>query len=149
MRDRSSPNVLTGRNCLSQSADAPVVGIASLPLPHAQQVAIVALDSQGYLHLYATPLAGRVVVWDPSTDATAEGLHGAALGGTSTSAAVEGRGGAGGSQQEAAQPAAESGGHLLVHMLCEHRPGSQQSRQIYMGIRIWTELCIQYAKHYC
>ena len=57
-----------------------MVGIASLPLPHAQQVVIVALDSQGYLHMYATPLAGRVVVWDPSADVTAEGLHGVALG---------------------------------------------------------------------
>ena len=93
-----------------QSADAPVVGIASLPLPHAQQVAIVALDSQGYLHLYTTPLAGSVVVWDPSsTETLAEGQPSTAPGGPTGTGSVGSRGVVGEGEQEAAQAAAESG----------------------------------------
>jgi len=85
------------------------VGIASLPLPHAQQVAIVALDSQGYLHLYTTPLAGSVVVWDPSTEALAEGQPSTAPGEPTGTGSVGNRGVVGEGEQEAAQPAAESG----------------------------------------
>ena len=92
-----------------QSADAPVVGIASLPLPHAQHVAIVALDSQGYLHLYTTPLAGSVVVWDPSTEAPAEAQPSTAPGEPTGTGSVGSRGVVGAGEQEAAQPAAESG----------------------------------------
>lgn len=92
-----------------QSADAPVVGIASLPLPHAQQVAIVALDSQGYLHLYTTPLAGSVVVWDPSVEAPAEGQPSTAPGETLGTGTVASRGAVGEGEQEGAQAAAESG----------------------------------------
>lgn len=96
-----------------QSADAPVVGVASLPLPHAQQVAIVAVDSQGYLHLYTTPLADNVVVWDPSRDGPAEGLHAAAPQGTAGSTApAASSGGALEQDQEAAVPAAETGSSL-------------------------------------
>ena len=40
-----------------QDADAQVVGIASLPIPNAQQVAVVVLDSQGLLHLCFTPMS--------------------------------------------------------------------------------------------
>ncbi|KAL0024070.1 hypothetical protein WJX79_002966 [Trebouxia sp. C0005] len=86
-----------------QSANAPVVGIASLPLPHAQQVAIVALDSQGYLHLYTTPLADSVVVWDPTTEPSTAPQERTGTG------SVGSRGVVGEQQQEAAQPAAESG----------------------------------------
>lgn len=42
-----------------QDADAPVIGVASLPIPHMHQVAIAAVDSQGYVHLYCTPLAAE------------------------------------------------------------------------------------------
>ena len=34
-----------------------MVGIANLPLPHAHQVAVVVLDSQGLLHLFFTPMS--------------------------------------------------------------------------------------------
>ena len=57
-----------------QSAHAPIVGIASLPLPHAQQVVIAALDSQGFLHIFATPLPANVVVWDSQTESPAAEL---------------------------------------------------------------------------
>ncbi len=86
------------------------MGIASLPLPHAQQVAIVALDSQGYLHLYTTPLAGSLVVWDPSsTEALAGGQPSTAPGEPLGTGYVGSRGAGGEGEQEAAQPAAESG----------------------------------------
>lgn len=52
------------------------MGVASLPLPHAQQVATVALDSQGFLHLFFTPLSTDLLVWDAHTDAPAAGLAG-------------------------------------------------------------------------
>ena len=91
-----------------------MVGVASLPLPHAQQVAIVFVDSQGYLHLYTTPLADNVVVWDPSRDGPAEGLNAAALQGTAGSTApAASSGGALEQDQEAAVPAAETGSSLL------------------------------------
>ena len=61
---------------LLQGADAQVVGVASLPVPHAQQVAIVILDSQGFLHLFFTPLSTNVVVWDANVDAPAAGVGG-------------------------------------------------------------------------
>ena len=53
-----------------------VVGVASLPLPHAQRVATVAMDSQGFLHLFFTPLSTGVVVWDPNTDVPVTGQQG-------------------------------------------------------------------------
>lgn len=56
-----------------QDADAPVIGIASLPMPHIHQVAIAAVDSQGYVHIYCTPLAAE-------NSAVQQGLSGTALG---------------------------------------------------------------------
>lgn len=88
------------------------MGIASLPLPHAQQVAIVALDSQGYLHLYTTPLADSVVVWDPTTEPSTAPQERTGTG------SVGSRGVVGEQQQEAAQPAAESGVWLLLTWSC-------------------------------
>lgn len=67
---------------LLQEGSAQIVGVASLPLPHAQRVATVALDSQGFLHLFFTPLSTGVVVWDPNTDVPVtgqQGMPGAAL----------------------------------------------------------------------
>ena len=61
---------------LLQGADAQIVGVASMPMPHAQQVATVALDSQGFLHLFFTPLSTNIVVWDAHMDAPAAGLAG-------------------------------------------------------------------------
>jgi len=107
-RASNHTTIVVTQRLLLQSADAPVVGIATLPLPHAQQVAIVALDSHGYLHLYTTPLGGNVVVWDPSTDGVVGGLSGAVPEGMTSSGPEGGREGAGEQDQEASAPA-ESG----------------------------------------
>lgn len=74
---------------LLQEGGAQIVGVASLPLPHAQQVATVALDTQGFLHLFFTPLSTGVVVWDPNTDVPVtaqQGVPGAALNATRAAA---------------------------------------------------------------
>ena len=84
---------------LLQAADAQVVGVASLPLPHAQQVATIALDSQGFLHLFSTPLSPEVVVWDadkdvpsaPLTEAGQQFMSEAALHARSGAATSQGR----------------------------------------------------------
>ena len=60
-----------------QGSSAPIVGVASLPLPHAQQVALVALDSQGVLHLFTTPVSTNVVVWEEQAAGSAAELTGA------------------------------------------------------------------------
>lgn len=56
-----------------QDADAPVIGIASLALPHMHQVAVAAVDSQGFVHIYTTPLSA-------DTSPEAAGATGSALG---------------------------------------------------------------------
>ena len=56
-----------------QDADAPVIGIASLALPHMHQVAVAAVDSQGFVHIYTTPLSA-------DTSPEAGGGTGSALG---------------------------------------------------------------------
>ena len=55
--------------CAMQGAARSIHGIASLPLPHAQRSAIAAVDDQGTVHLFFTPLGDRVIVSNPSTDA--------------------------------------------------------------------------------
>lgn len=65
------------------------MGVASLLLPHAQRAAVVALDSQGFLHLFLTPLSTGVVVWDPNMDVPVtgqQGMPGAALSATRAAA---------------------------------------------------------------
>ena len=64
------------------------MGVASLPLPHAQQVAIATVDSQGGVHLYSTPLADRIVVWDAAQESPAEQTRQATLGSTAGSAST-------------------------------------------------------------
>ena len=56
-----------------QDADAPVTGIASLALPYMHQVAIAAVDTQGFVHIYTTPLSA-----EPTPEAA--GAAGSALG---------------------------------------------------------------------
>ena len=97
------------------------MGVASLPLPHAQQVAIATVDSQGGVHLYSTPLADRIVVWDAAQDAPAEQTRQAALGSTAGTAASA----AAATAHEGRQSTADSGEspmtHLRQHRMCSRR----------------------------
>ena len=54
-----------------QDLAIPITGIASMPLSHAQRTAIAAVDGQGTIHLFFTPLENEVMTWNPSTDAAA------------------------------------------------------------------------------
>lgn len=56
-----------------------MTGIASLALPHVHQVAIAAVDSQGYVHLYFTPIAADPATAPDGASATALGLSRSAL----------------------------------------------------------------------
>lgn len=105
-----------------QSADAPIVGIASMPLPHAQRVAIAALDSNGFLHLFSTPLPAAVVVWDKQADAPAAEVPGAAQQGVPGPALGASRGSGGSQEQERAADNAGSGDILQkIHNCSKHR----------------------------
>ena len=101
-----------------QSADTPIVGIASMPLPHAQRVAIAALDSNGFLHLFSTPRSADVVVWDKQTDGPAAEVAGAAQQGMSVPALAASRGSEASQEQERAADNAGSGEILYSGTKC-------------------------------
>ncbi|KAL3151774.1 hypothetical protein ABBQ38_012748 [Trebouxia sp. C0009 RCD-2024] len=87
-----------------EDAEAQVVGIASLPLPHAQQVAVVALDSQGLLHLFFTPMS---TAWEA---AHSPGLAGTGQQGRSGTALSASRGAASSQEQQGGVDNAGTGG---------------------------------------